>query len=81
MDVFQRNGTRVAADDAIIDRCVQPFVKAFQDDYLKCITIHEALQRAWLKLQIRGKIRRQPMPVSEQDANLVTSAEFVNFAR
>jgi len=81
VDVFQRNGSRLAADDAIIDTCVQPFVKAFQDDYLKCITIHEALQRAWLKLQIRGIIGRQPMPVSEHDAYLVTSAEFVNFAR
>lgn len=77
---IQNNDGRYAAEDAINDTVNQPFYSEFRKDFLKCITVKEALERAWLKLQTRGLIGNQSFEISEQESSVITYEQFQQLA-
>ncbi|KAH3861902.1 hypothetical protein DPMN_024856 [Dreissena polymorpha] len=80
LDVLSENGDMLSAEDAILDSCYQPFDPDFQAGLLKCISFYEALKRTWRKMQIRGLIGPEDIPVTEKDAVLVTQDKLFKLA-
>ncbi|XP_052777622.1 carbohydrate sulfotransferase 14-like [Mya arenaria] len=79
-DFLTKNGKALAVDDAIKDTTYQPFNIEFLEEYLKCITRHDAMKRAWKKLQLRGLIGNTPLQVTDEDARTMTHEQFLQLA-
>lgn len=60
-DFLKKDGGVAQDEDAILDSVVQPYT--FYSKYSQCLTFGEAIQRAWLKLQIRGMIGPEGPPL------------------
>ncbi|XP_052773961.1 uncharacterized protein LOC128212516 [Mya arenaria] len=80
IDLLKKNGSALAAEDAIKDSCHQPFDLGFKKDYLKCLSFYEALKRAWLKMQMRGLIGPEEMPLTEAQSTTLTLEQFYQMA-
>jgi len=80
VESLRENGSRLASDDAIRDSCNQPFDPNFVKLYKRCISFYEALQRAWFKMQTRGLIGPEELPVTEKEAQTLTLDKFVQLA-
>ncbi|XP_052776038.1 uncharacterized protein LOC128213951 [Mya arenaria] len=80
IDLLQQNGSVLASDDAIRDSCHQPFHAGFKKAYINCISFYEALKRAWLKMQMRGLIGPEEMPLTEAQSTTLTLEQFYQMA-
>lgn len=70
----------LSIDDAITDSIFSPF--SWKKDILKIISWDKALQRIWLKLQMRGIISMDiKLDTDNGKMNNVTAHEFINLAR
>jgi hypothetical protein len=72
--------SEMALDDAITDSIRSPF--SWKDDVIKYITWEKALQRIWLKLQMRGIIESKIKPdIQKTDVDKITADQFIEMAR
>ncbi|KAH3872880.1 hypothetical protein DPMN_036103 [Dreissena polymorpha] len=77
---LETNISNLTKDDAITDSIRGPF--GWKKDVLKHITWDKALQRLWLKLQMRGLIEKDiKLELSNQQIMSMTSDRFIDIAR
>ena len=81
VDLLTKQGIDLREEDALLDSCNQPFDSIFKGGYPKCITFHEALQRAWKKMQMRGLIGPVKFALTEEQSKNLSQMEFENMAR
>ncbi|XP_052804620.1 carbohydrate sulfotransferase 9-like [Mya arenaria] len=72
-------GKQLADEDALLDTVISPFL--WKAEIVKCIPWREALLRIWRKLQVRGVIGKQEMPLSEPQAQAITKEEFIKLIK
>ncbi|KAH3704777.1 hypothetical protein DPMN_079838 [Dreissena polymorpha] len=80
------NMTSLAGDDAVMDSVHSPYqwriqTHSHRGKIIRCISWHEALQRVWRKLQLRGLVEfGHPFPLVETSSRRTTAAEFIALA-
>lgn len=80
VNILKNTLTNYSTDDAITDSIYSPF--SWKKDIVKIISWEKALQRIWLKLQMRGIISMEiKLDTSNGRLGNVTSKEFVSLAR
>ena len=79
IEALRKEGKQLADEDALMDTVTSPF--KWRKSITACIPWHEALGRVWKKLQIRGVIGRQDMPLSEQEADSISQEAFVRLIK
>lgn len=75
IEALKKHGKELADMEATSDTVNSPF--KWKADIKKCIPWKEALNRIWRKLQIRGVIGKQQLPLSEEEAESITKEEFI----
>lgn len=76
ISALTKQGKQLADEDAMMDTINSPFL--WKADIKKCIPWREALNRIWRKLQIRGVIGKQQLPLSDSEAEKITKKEFID---
>ncbi|XP_045168793.2 carbohydrate sulfotransferase 10-like isoform X2 [Mercenaria mercenaria] len=79
LDTLGRQGKQLADEDALLDTVISPF--KWKNDIKKCIPWHEALQRIWRKLQIRGVIGKEQLPLTAEQAEKISQQEFIDLIK
>ncbi|KAL3877451.1 hypothetical protein ACJMK2_035155 [Sinanodonta woodiana] len=77
-EFLKKNGNSLAEQYALLETVKQPFL--FQHNYIKCISVDEALRRSWKTLQIRGIIGKIRFPVIMGTGANTTQEEFKSLA-
>lgn len=79
-DNFENRFSDLSLDDAITDSIRSPF--EWKKDIVKYITWDKALQRIWLKLQMRGMIEwKIKLVLSTETINTISENDFIDMAR
>ncbi|KAL4221985.1 hypothetical protein ACF0H5_018032 [Mactra antiquata] len=79
IEALQNKGKQLADDDALNDTVTSPFL--WKNEIKTCIPWHEALNRIWKKLQIRGVIGKQPLSLTADEAEHITQQEFLDLIK
>ncbi|XP_053372725.1 carbohydrate sulfotransferase 11-like [Mercenaria mercenaria] len=80
VDAMERSFNDFTVDDAITDSIRSPF--SWKPAILKYISWEKALQRIWLKLQMRGIIEsRIELNIAKEDVNKINVNQFIEMAR
>ena len=77
--VLQKQGKELADMDAMTDTVNSPF--EWKKDIKKCIPWRQALNRVWRKLQIRGVIGKQQLPLNDEEAEAITKERFFDLIK
>jgi len=76
---LQKHGKELADMDAMTDTVNSPF--EWKKDIKKCIPWRQALNRVWRKLQIRGVIGKQQLPLNDEEAEAITKERFFDLIK
>lgn len=79
LNVFETKFSKLHAYDAIDDSISGPYL--WKSRITRCMSWHEALQRIWRKLQLRGVILNSAkFPLNEDQSNNTTKSDFISIA-
>lgn len=78
--LLEDKGSELTEVDSVKDTAYQPFDPLFTETLGRCIGKFKSLERAWLKLQIRGLIGNENLPLEKTNANEVTYDQFLQMA-
>lgn len=76
IDTLNKHGKSLADTDAVMDTVLSPF--RWKNEITSCVPWIEALKRMWRKLQIRGLIGKQQLPLTNEQANNINQQEFLD---
>lgn len=79
IETLHKQGKQLADDDALQDTIISPFL--WKQTIKKCIPWLEALKRVWRKLQIRGVIGKEQLPLTAEQAEQISAQEFIDLVR
>ncbi|XP_060595965.1 uncharacterized protein LOC132750044 [Ruditapes philippinarum] len=76
IETITKQGKQLADEDALQDTVTSPF--EWKDTIKSCIPWLEALKRIWRKLQVRGVIGKEELPLTAELAENISVQEFIN---
>lgn len=79
IDTLYRSGEQLADEDALYDTVTSPF--KWKNDIKNCVPWYNALKRIWRKLQIRGVIGKEQLPLTEDQAENISEQEFFDLIK
>lgn len=76
INTLNKHGKSLGDYDAVMDTVISPF--RWKDKIKSCVPWIEALKRVWRKLQIRGLIGKQQLPLTAKQAENISQQEFLD---